>query len=52
MIELLDELRPHRRPERPWAARLAAPPAGTLSLAPGAIRPVDYAAEHKLAFWK
>ena len=25
---------------------------GTLSLAPGAVRPVDYAAEHQLAFWK
>lgn len=25
---------------------------GTLSLAPGAVRPIDYAAEHRLSFWK
>ncbi|MEV0593657.1 carboxylesterase/lipase family protein [Nonomuraea cavernae] len=25
---------------------------GTLSLAPGAVRPIDYAAGHDLAFWK
>ncbi|MFD1930134.1 carboxylesterase/lipase family protein [Nonomuraea mangrovi] len=25
---------------------------GTQSLAPGAIRPIDYAAEHRLGFWK
>jgi para-nitrobenzyl esterase len=39
-------------PRLPKSTSPMEPGSGTLSLEPGAVRPVDYAARHQLGFWK
>ncbi|MGV9778172.1 carboxylesterase/lipase family protein [Streptosporangium sp. NPDC003464] len=39
-------------PNGPDLPRWQPLPRGTQSLAPGAVRPIDYAAEHRLDFWR